>query len=82
MPAITFPNQRVVRIHREPVKTDFLGIKNENYLVRKCYSPSEALSIVEKEHYSLVQSAVTNGHWCGGKRPQCGASAVGLSQPF
>ena len=26
-----------------------------------------------------VQSAVTNGHWCGGKRPQCGASAVGLS---
>ena len=31
MPAITFPNQRVVRIHREPVKTDFLGIKNENW---------------------------------------------------
>ena len=26
-----------------------------------------------------LQSAVTNGHWCGGKRPQCGASAVGLS---
>ena len=31
MPAITFPNQRVVRIHRESVKTDFLGIKNENW---------------------------------------------------
>lgn len=31
MPPITFPNQRVVRIHREPVKTDFLGIKNENW---------------------------------------------------
>ena len=31
MPAITFPNQRMVRIHREPVKTDFLGIKNENW---------------------------------------------------
>ena len=27
----------------------------------------------------IMQSAVTNGHWCGGKRPQCGASAVGLS---
>ena len=26
-----------------------------------------------------VQSAVTNGHWCGGKRPQCGASAASLS---
>ena len=26
-----------------------------------------------------LQSAVTNGHWCGGKRPQCGASAASLS---
>lgn len=31
MPNITFPNQRMVRIHREPAKTDFLGIKNENW---------------------------------------------------
>ena len=31
MPQMTFPNQRVVRIHRESVKTDFLGIKNENW---------------------------------------------------
>ena len=31
MPPITFPNQRIVKIHREPVKTDFLGIKNENW---------------------------------------------------
>ena len=31
MPPITYPNQRVVKIHREPVKTDFLGIKNENW---------------------------------------------------
>ena len=31
MPNVTFPNQRMVRIHREPVKTDFLGIKNENW---------------------------------------------------
>ena len=31
MPPITYPNQRVVRIHRESVKTDFLGIKNENW---------------------------------------------------
>ena len=34
-------------------------------------------NISEKTYY--LQSAVTNGHWCGGKRPQCGASAVGLS---
>ena len=28
---------------------------------------------------AYMQSAVTNGHWCGGKRPQCGASAASLS---
>ena len=27
----TFPNQRMIKIHRESVKTDFLGIKNENW---------------------------------------------------
>ena len=31
MPPITYPNQRIVKIHRESVKTDFLGIKNENW---------------------------------------------------
>lgn len=28
----TVPNQRVVTIHREPAKSDFLGIKNENWM--------------------------------------------------
>lgn len=32
MPRITFPNQRMVNIHRERVTTDFLGIKNENWM--------------------------------------------------
>lgn len=27
----TFPNQRVVTVHREPAKSDFLGIKNANW---------------------------------------------------
>ena len=31
MPAITYPNQRLIKIHRESAKTDFLGIKNENW---------------------------------------------------
>lgn len=31
MANVTFPNQRMIRIHREPAKTDFLGIKNENW---------------------------------------------------
>ena len=28
----TVPNQRVVTVHREPAKIDFLGIKNENWM--------------------------------------------------
>lgn len=31
MPQVTYPNQRLVKIHREPAKSDFLGIKNENW---------------------------------------------------
>ena len=31
MPNMTFPNQKKVCIHREIPKTDFLGIKNENW---------------------------------------------------
>ena len=27
----TYPNQRIIRVHREKVKSDFLGIKNENW---------------------------------------------------
>lgn len=30
-PPITFPNQRMVKVHRERAKSDFLGIKNENW---------------------------------------------------
>lgn len=31
MPPITFPNQRMVKVHREAAKADFLGIKNANW---------------------------------------------------
>lgn len=31
MPNMTYPNQRMIKIHREPAKSDFLGIKNENW---------------------------------------------------
>lgn len=27
----TYPNQRMVHIHRDPIKSDFLGIRNENW---------------------------------------------------
>ena len=31
MPQMTYPNQRMIRIHRERASVDFLGIKNENW---------------------------------------------------
>ena len=31
MPQITYPNQRMIKIHREAARIDFLGIKNENW---------------------------------------------------
>ena len=31
MSNISYPNQGMIRIHREPAKTNFLGIKNENW---------------------------------------------------
>ena len=31
MPNVTYPNQRMVCVHREAVKTDFLGIRNDNW---------------------------------------------------
>lgn len=31
MTAITYPNQRVIKIHREKVERDFLGIKNSTW---------------------------------------------------
>lgn len=30
-PSTTYPNQRMVKVHRERAKNDFLGIKNENW---------------------------------------------------
>lgn len=31
MPNMTFPNQRMICVHRERVSSDFLGIKNDNW---------------------------------------------------
>ena len=31
MPNVTYPNQRIICVHREAVKTDFLGIRNDNW---------------------------------------------------
>ena len=67
----------VRRIHKirttKPVKETYTDEALE--IMRDSCENLRDLAIIDL----LVQSAVTNGHWCGGKRPQCGASAASLS---
>ena len=44
-----------------------------------CVHKNIVLRFIIVNQMLILQSAVTNGHWCGGKRPQCGASAASLS---
>lgn len=41
----SFPNQRRVKIHREPAKSNFLGIKNENWMQASCTLGAHALRL-------------------------------------
>ena len=59
------------RSKEQPYKFHKIRFKNNDYLTS--YAAS-LMGCINK-----LQSAVTNGHWCGGKRPQCGASAASLS---
>ena len=68
------PNDESLRMLSE-----YFGIPVSDLIPDK----TNAETIVSKnktiDQQKKVQSAVTNGHWCGGKRPQCGASAASLS---
>lgn len=61
MPQYTFPNQRTVTIHRERAKSDFLGIKNENWMAASRDLGAHALRLYlylasNADHYSLALS--------------------------
>ena len=61
MPNYTFPNQRVINIHREQAKSDFLGIKNENWMAASRELGAHALRLylylaANKNGYSLALS--------------------------
>lgn len=63
MPNMTFPNQRMVKIHRESVKTDFLGIKNENWQAASRDLGAHALQLylylaANANNYTLALSPV------------------------
>ena len=67
MPQYTFPNQRTIIIHREPIKTDFLGISNHTWQAAARDLGAHAFLLYiylasNKNNYNLAlsQVAVTN----------------------
>ena len=64
MPPITFPNQRMVRVHRERAASDFLGIKNENWQAASRDLGAHALQLYlylasNANNYTVALSPVT-----------------------
>lgn len=45
MPPVTYPNQRMVCVHRERAAKDFLGIKNENWMAASRILGAHALRL-------------------------------------
>ena len=61
MPPVTYPNQRLVRVHRERVAKDFLGIKNENWMAASRVLGATALRLylylaANADNYTLALS--------------------------
>lgn len=64
MPPVTYPNQRLVRVHRERVAKDFLGIKNENWMAASRVLGATALRLylylaANADNYTLALSPAT-----------------------
>ena len=45
MPQVTYPNQRIINIHRERASSDFLGIKNSNWMAASRVLGAHALRL-------------------------------------
>lgn len=63
MPKNTYPNQRTIKIHREAAKSDFLGIKNDNWQAAARDLGAHALMLYmylasNADGYELALSAV------------------------
>lgn len=61
MPPVTYPNQRLVRVHRERTAKDFLGIKNENWMAASRILGAPALRLylylaANADNYTLALS--------------------------
>lgn len=63
---VSYPNQRMIHIHRERPSTDFLGIKNENWMAAARDLSAHALKLyfyfaanADNYEFALSQAAVT-----------------------
>ena len=61
MPPVTYPNQRLVRVHRQRAAKDFLGIKNENWMAASRILGAPALRLylylsANADNYTLALS--------------------------
>ena len=61
MPPVTYPNQRLVHVHRERAAKDFLGIKNENWMAASRVLGATALRLylylaANADNYTLALS--------------------------
>ena len=64
MPPVTYPNQRLVRVHRQRAAKDFLGIKNENWMAASRILGAPALRLylylaANADNYTLALSPAT-----------------------
>ena len=63
MPQVTFPNQRMVNIHRERATANFLGIKNENWMAASRNLGAHGLRLYlylasNRDNYTLALSPI------------------------
>ena len=61
MPQVTYPNQRMINIHRERATSNFLGIKNENWMAASRTLGAHALRLylylaANRDGYTLALS--------------------------
>ena len=73
MAEYTFPNQRMVNIHREKIESDFLGIKNENWMAASRILGATAFRL-------YIYLAANADNYCLALSPAAIASEIGMAK--
>ena len=73
MAEYTFPNQRMVNIHREKIESDFLGIKNENWMAASRILGATAFRL-------YIYLAANADNYCLALSPAAIAQEIGMAK--